>query len=39
MESEGGFVAISLFGEQGRGVDRGDLLVAPCCCNIRRVWD
>ncbi len=28
MEPEGGFVAISRFGKQGRGVNRGDLLVA-----------
>ncbi len=36
MELEGGFIAISRFGKQGRGVDRGDLLVAPCDCHIRR---
>ncbi len=36
MELEGGFIAISRFGKQGRGVNRGDLLVAPCDCHIRR---
>ncbi len=36
MELEGGFIAISRFGKQGRGVNRGDLLVTPCDCHIRR---
>lgn len=36
MEPEGGFVAISRFGKQGRGVDWGDPLVAPGDCHIRR---
>lgn len=36
MELEGGFIAISRFGKQGRGVNWGDLLVAPCDCHIRR---
>lgn len=37
MEPEGGFIAIFISGKQGRGVNRGDLLVAPCYCHIRRV--
>ncbi|NJI24398.1 hypothetical protein HA451_15285 [Aeromonas veronii] len=36
MEPEGGFIAISRFGKQERGVNWGDLLVAPCDCHIRR---
>ncbi len=36
MELEGGFIAISRFGKQGRGVNWGDLLVAPCYRHIRR---
>ncbi len=36
MEPEGGFIAISHFGKQGRGVDWGDLQVAPGDCHIRR---
>ncbi len=36
MEPEGGFVAISRFGKQGRGVNWGDLLVAPFDSHIRR---
>ncbi len=36
MELEGGFIAISRFGEQGKGVDWGGPLVAPGDCHIRR---
>ncbi len=36
MELEGGFITISRFGKQGRGVNWGDLLVAPGDCHIWR---
>ncbi|WED77888.1 hypothetical protein [Aeromonas allosaccharophila] len=40
MEPEGGFIAISRFGKQGRGVDWGDLLVAlVIVISGVKIWD